>query len=66
MRDFPVLMGCMFLLDVFLYKTKNFDLCPSGLIDNLELIKPIYLKTASYGHFGRENIGFKWEEVKNL
>ena len=45
---------------------KNFDLSPSGLIDNLELIKPIYLKTASYGHFGRENIGFKWEEVKNL
>ena len=41
---------------------ENFDLSPSGLIKNLELIKPIYLKTASYGHFGRENVGFKWEE----
>ena len=45
---------------------KNFNLSPSGLIDSLELLKPLYLKTASYGHFGRENIGFKWEEVKDL
>ena len=45
---------------------ENFDLSPSGLIGSLDLITPIYLKTASYGHFGRENIGFKWEEVKNL
>ena len=45
---------------------KNFDLSPLGLIDNLELLKPIYLKTASYGHFGREDIGFKWEVTKKL
>ena len=45
---------------------ENFDLSPSGLIENLELTNPIYLKTASYGHFGRENNGFKWEEVKDL
>ena len=44
----------------------NFDLSPSGLIENLNLLNPIYLKTASYGHFGRENAGFKWEEVKDL
>ena len=45
---------------------KNFDLSPLGLINNLELLKPIYLKTASYGHFGREDIGFKWEVTKKL
>jgi S-adenosylmethionine synthetase len=44
----------------------NFDLSPSGLIKNLDLSTPNYLKTASYGHFGRENVGFKWEEVKDL
>tara|TARA_E500000178_G_scaffold349877_1_gene407689 strand:- start:459 stop:1580 length:1122 start_codon:yes stop_codon:yes gene_type:complete len=45
---------------------KNFDLSPSGLIEHLDLAKPIYLKTSSYGHFGRENCGFKWEEIKDL
>jgi len=45
---------------------ENFDLSPSGLIKNLDLTKPIYLKTASYGHFGRENVGFIWEEAKDL
>ena len=45
---------------------ENFDLSPSGLIENLDLLTPIYLKTASYGHFGRENVGFTWEEVKKI
>tara|TARA_B100000989_G_scaffold296215_1_gene278968 strand:- start:17252 stop:18373 length:1122 start_codon:yes stop_codon:yes gene_type:complete len=45
---------------------ESFDLSPSGLINNLDLLTPIYLKTASYGHFGRENVGFTWEEVKDL
>ena len=40
---------------------KNFDLSPSGLINNLNLLNPIYLKTASYGHFGREEHDFPWE-----
>ena len=39
----------------------NFDLSPSGLINSLNLLMPIYSKTASYGHFGRENQGFAWE-----
>lgn len=38
-----------------------FDLRPHGLIQMLDLIKPIYLKTASYGHFGRDI--FSWEKV---
>ena len=39
----------------------SFDLSPSGLINSLNLLKPIYSKTASYGHFGREDQGFTWE-----
>tara|TARA_B100000886_G_scaffold224237_1_gene156060 strand:- start:6012 stop:7157 length:1146 start_codon:yes stop_codon:yes gene_type:complete len=39
----------------------NFDLSPSGLINSLNLLMPIYSKTASYGHFGREDQGFTWE-----
>ncbi len=44
----------------------NFDLTPSGIIRDLELLEPIYFKTASFGHFGRENMKFKWEEEKKL
>ena len=38
-----------------------FDLSPSGIIKSLDLLRPIYKKTASYGHFGREDSGFTWE-----
>ncbi|RUM75756.1 MAG: methionine adenosyltransferase, partial [Sulfurovum sp.] len=38
-----------------------FDLSPAGIIKELDLLKPIYRKTAAYGHFGRENEGFTWE-----
>ena len=40
---------------------KNFDLRPRGIINMLDLLKPIYGKTAAYGHFGREEQGFNWE-----
>ena len=40
---------------------KHFDLRPKGIIEHLDLRKPIYKKTAAYGHFGRENEGFRWE-----
>lgn len=46
---------------------KNFDLTPDGIIRSLDLKKPIYQKTACYGHFGRSE--FSWEktdQVKNL
>ena len=39
----------------------NFDLRPKNLINLLDLKRPIYKNTASYGHFGRENIDFSWE-----
>jgi S-adenosylmethionine synthetase len=41
--------------------TRNFDLRPYGIVKMLELLKPIYKETASYGHFGRE--GFSWEKT---
>ena len=40
---------------------RHFDLRPKGIIEHLDLRKPIYKKTAAYGHFGRENEGFRWE-----
>lgn len=45
---------------------KHFDLTPKGIIKRLQLLRPIYSKTAAYGHFGRENEGFSWEEVVKL
>jgi len=45
---------------------ENFDLTPSGIIQSLALLEPIYRKTASYGHFGREDQGFAWEKSKKL
>ena len=41
---------------------KSFNLTPSGIIENLSLLTPNYRKTASYGHFGREDQGFTWEK----
>ncbi|HRZ80689.1 MAG TPA: methionine adenosyltransferase, partial [bacterium] len=49
---------------------KCFDMRPAAIIEQLDLLRPIYKKTASYGHFGRD--GFSWErmdrakELKNL
>lgn len=39
----------------------NFDMTPDGIIKVLQLRRPIYKKTACYGHFGREEEGFSWE-----
>lgn len=43
---------------------KNFDFRPRAIIERLNLRRPIYRKTAAYGHFGRE--GFSWEEVVKI
>ncbi len=40
---------------------ENFKLTPKGIIDSLKLLRPIYRKTACYGHFGRDDAGFSWE-----
>jgi S-adenosylmethionine synthetase len=41
--------------------TKHFDLRPRGIIQMLDLLRPVYEKTAAYGHFGREEPEFTWE-----
>ena len=43
----------------------EFDLTPRGIIDTLNLLRPIYYNTAAYGHFGRTDILFPWEEIIN-
>jgi len=43
-----------------------FDLSPAGIIKELDLLKPIYKKTAAYGHFGREDVGFTWEMTNRV
>jgi len=40
---------------------KHFDLRPKGIIQSLNLLRPIYTRTASYGHFGRDEPDFTWE-----
>ncbi|MFC1789466.1 methionine adenosyltransferase [Patescibacteria group bacterium] len=45
---------------------KVFDLSPYGLIKELNLLRPIYRKTACYGHFGREEKEFTWEKTDKV
>jgi len=42
---------------------KHFDLRPKGIIQMLDLLRPIYAKTAAYGHFGRSESEFSWEKT---
>ena len=45
---------------------ENFDLRVGKIIENLDLLKPIYRKTSNYGHFGRELPEFKWEMIDKV
>ncbi|WP_315078881.1 methionine adenosyltransferase [uncultured Clostridium sp.] len=45
---------------------ETFLLSVAGILEQLDLRKPQFLKTAAYGHFGRENQDFKWEEVDKV
>ena len=45
---------------------KNFKLTPKGIIDTLDLKRPIYAKTAAYGHFGRNDIDLPWEHLDKV
>ena len=49
--------------NIYSYVNENFDFSPANMINELELLKPIYKPTACYGHFGREQ--FSWEKIKN-
>jgi S-adenosylmethionine synthetase len=43
--------------------SREFDLRPKGIIETLDLLRPIYKKTAAYGHFGRDEPEFSWENL---
>ncbi|KPK19911.1 MAG: S-adenosylmethionine synthetase [Betaproteobacteria bacterium SG8_41] len=45
---------------------KHFDLRPKGIIHALDLVRPIYTKTAAYGHFGRDEPEFSWEALDKV
>ena len=49
--------------DIARLVTEKFDLRPGAIIRDLDLRKPIYRKTATYGHFGRDDIEFTWERT---
>jgi S-adenosylmethionine synthetase len=44
----------------------NFSLTPKGIIESLKLRRPIYRKTAAYGHFGRADKDFTWESTDKV
>ncbi len=43
-----------------------FQLTPAGIISMLDLRRPIYKKTAAYGHFGRNDSDFTWEKIDKI
>jgi len=45
------------------YIKKNFDMRPAAIVEQLDLLRPIYQPTASYGHFGRTEDSFTWEKT---
>jgi S-adenosylmethionine synthetase len=45
---------------------KVFDMRPKAIIDQLQLLNPIYRKTACFGHFGREDVDFPWERIDKI
>ena len=45
---------------------EHFDLRPKGIVKMLDLLRPIYTKTATYGHFGRDEIEFSWEAIDKV
>lgn len=46
--------------------SKHFDARPGRIIEELNLLRPIYFQTAAYGHFGREEDGFTWEKLTKV
>jgi S-adenosylmethionine synthetase len=49
--------------EILVLVQKNFDLRPKAIIDHLRLLRPIYRKTAVFGHFGRDDPDFTWERT---
>ena len=55
--------GVMPDIDIEGIVRKHFDMTPAGIISQLDLKRPVYKKTSTYGHFGREESGFSWERT---
>jgi S-adenosylmethionine synthetase len=45
---------------------RHFDLRPAAIIERFDLRRPIYKQTASYGHFGRDDIDLPWERLDEV
>jgi S-adenosylmethionine synthetase len=50
--------------DIAAQLAREFDLRPQGIIEMLDLLRPIYYPTAAYGHFGRDDLQLPWEVVR--
>ena len=50
--------------EIYKYVNDNFDFRVSNIIEELDLLKPIYYQTAAYGHFGRDDLNLSWEQIK--
>ena len=51
--------------EIYDYVNDNFDFSVQNIIDELDLLKPIYYDLACYGHFGRKDLELSWEKIKN-
>ncbi len=51
--------------EIYAYVEKNFDFSVANIISELDLRRPIYKQTASYGHFGRRDLDLPWERIKD-
>jgi len=52
--------------DILAMVNKHFDMRPKAIIEQLQLLRPIYRKTAVFGHFGREDIDVPWEKTDKV
>jgi S-adenosylmethionine synthetase len=58
--------GCIPDEDIARIVTENFDLRPGAIIHDLNLRRPIFRKTAAYGHFGRDDLDLPWEQTDKV
>ena len=67
-RDLFMLAWLMIIIYLFWVEVvaEVFDLRPKAIIRQLDLLRPIYRKTAAYGHFGRELAEFTWERTDRV
>ena len=52
--------------DIYKFIKENYDFSVNNIIEELDLLKPIYYNTAAYGHFGRTDINLPWEKTKRI